>query len=148
MGELQINVHGLSLVERWLTMRDGALDGVYLQYEKSMLTLEGAESLRQLSQKFMIGVWTYSGIDPDDYDTFKSLVQNGHCTFVNTDLPQNFKNDILVKPTEYEQGSLLRLKDIISPYFIHLPMYFCLRLHSPSESRGETGKSIVKPYKT
>lgn len=95
--ELQVGVDDLSPVEHWLRHSDGALDGVYLQYEESMSTPGGAAALRKLSEKFLIGVWAYAEKDPDDYDTFEYLVQNGNCSFVNTDLPRDFRKDVLVK---------------------------------------------------
>ena len=95
--ELQVGVKDLSPVSHWLTTSDGALDGVYLQYEESMTTPEGAAALRQLSEKHLIGIWQYSGVDPDNYKTFEWLVQEGNVTFVNTDLPNHFKNEVLVR---------------------------------------------------
>jgi hypothetical protein len=47
------------------------LDGVYLQWEKEMMTSEGAAYLRQLSQRFLVGIWGYAERDPDDFETFE-----------------------------------------------------------------------------
>jgi glycerophosphoryl diester phosphodiesterase len=95
--EQRVSVDDLLPLDSWLTMDDGSLNGVYLQFEKKMMTEEGAASLRQLSQRFVIGIWSYSGIDPDDYATFEWLVHKCNCTFVNTDLPNHFRNDVFVR---------------------------------------------------
>jgi len=92
--ELQVNVNDFSPVENWLTTTDGTLDGVYIQYEKSMMTPEGAAALRKLSEKHLVGLWGYAEKDPDNYGAFTSLVRNGNCSFVNTDLPRDFRGDI------------------------------------------------------
>ncbi|CAJ1967422.1 unnamed protein product [Cylindrotheca closterium] len=93
--EHRVSVDDLSSVEGWLHRPDGALDGVYLQYEKKMLSPEGIESLRALSNKdCLVGVWAYSGKDPDDFSTFERLVNEGNCTYVNTDLPSHFRKGI------------------------------------------------------
>lgn len=95
--ELQVGCHELHRVESWLSTDDGSLDGVYLQYEESMITPEGAGNLRELSQKYLVGVWGYSGKDPDDFKTFEWLVKEGNCTFVNTDLPKHFRKEIKMR---------------------------------------------------
>mmetsp|Transcript_37278 Transcript_37278/g.90521 ORF Transcript_37278/g.90521 Transcript_37278/m.90521 type:complete len:570 (-) Transcript_37278:951-2660(-) len=95
--EHQVSVDDLSPVDGWLDRphQDGALDGVYLQYEKKMLSPEGIENLRKLSNKgFLVGIWAYSGKDPDDFSTFEKLVNAGNCTYVNTDLPSHFRKGI------------------------------------------------------
>ena len=68
--EMEVHTDELHRVDRWLTEEDGALDGVYLQFEKKMLTKEGAAYLRKLSERLTVGVWNYAERDPDDYDTF------------------------------------------------------------------------------
>eukprot|EP00563_Minutocellus_polymorphus_P005446 CAMPEP_0181026902 /NCGR_PEP_ID=MMETSP1070-20121207/3886_1 /TAXON_ID=265543 /ORGANISM="Minutocellus polymorphus, Strain NH13" /LENGTH=637 /DNA_ID=CAMNT_0023104123 /DNA_START=37 /DNA_END=1947 /DNA_ORIENTATION=- len=56
--ELVVHVSDILQVEQWLGGGDGALDGAYLQFEKEMLTKEGAASLRKLSDKgYSVGVW-------------------------------------------------------------------------------------------
>lgn len=92
--ELQVQYNELHRVDNWLRQDDGSLDGVYLQYEKEMVTDEGAAYLRQLSQRFMVGIWGYANKDPDDFETFSRLVKDGNCTFVNTDLPKDFRKEI------------------------------------------------------
>ena len=62
-----------------------------------MTKAEGAAALRKLSEKHLVGIWQYSGKDPDNYTTFEFLVQEGNVTFVNTDLPNHFKKEILVR---------------------------------------------------
>lgn len=91
--ELQVALHELHRVDGWLNRDDGALDGVYLQFEKKMMTAEGAVFLRQLSERFCVGIWTYSGIDPDNYETFEWLAKEGNCTYINTDLPSDFRSE-------------------------------------------------------
>jgi len=97
--ELQVGVEDLSPVESWICPTDGpALDGVYLQYQPEMMEPDGAAALRRLSVErgFDVGIWTYSKRGPDDYETFHHLVQECNVTYVNTDLPTNFRKDIKV----------------------------------------------------
>jgi glycerophosphoryl diester phosphodiesterase len=95
--EQQLSISDLKPVESWLTMADGSLDGIYLQYESAMMTEDGAVALRKLSERYLVGVWTRSGKDPDDYNTFEWLVRRGNCTFVNSDLPNHFRKDVFVR---------------------------------------------------
>mmetsp|Transcript_4913 Transcript_4913/g.7685 ORF Transcript_4913/g.7685 Transcript_4913/m.7685 type:complete len:616 (-) Transcript_4913:128-1975(-) len=104
--ELQVQFNELHRVDPWLTRNDGSLDGVYLQFEKEMMTPEGAAYLRELSQRFMVGIWGYSGKDPDDYKTFEWLVKEGNCTFVNTDLPKHFRKELLMKSSSTASSSM------------------------------------------
>jgi hypothetical protein len=97
--ELQVGVDDFSPIESWLTMSDGSLDGVYLQFEKKTMTPEGVASLRRLSERCLVGIWSYSGKDPDDFKTFEWLVREGNCTYVNTDLPTRFRKEIMVRST-------------------------------------------------
>ncbi|OEU21477.1 hypothetical protein FRACYDRAFT_235103 [Fragilariopsis cylindrus CCMP1102] len=69
--ELQVQFNELHRVDPWLTAEDGMLDGVYIQYQEEMLTPEGAAHLRQLSQRFLVGIWNYAEKDPDDFKTFE-----------------------------------------------------------------------------
>ncbi len=69
--ELQVQYDELHRVDNWLEHDNGSLDGVYLQYEKEMMTPEGAACLRQLSDRFMVGVWNYAERDPDNFETFE-----------------------------------------------------------------------------
>jgi len=93
--ELQVQYNELHRVDNWLVHDDGILDGVYLQWEKEMMTTEGAAYLRQLSQRFLVGIWGYAERDPDDFKTFEWLVKQGNCSFVNSDLPKDFRSDLL-----------------------------------------------------
>ena len=77
----------------------GSLDGVYLQYQSDMMTPEGAGALSELSRRHTVGVWAYSGKDPDDFETFHWLVQKGNVTFVNTDLPGHFRRGVFKRST-------------------------------------------------
>ena len=69
--ELQVKHNELDRVDDWLMQDDGCLDGVYLQFEKEMMTTEGAACLRELSDRFQVGIWGYSNRDPDDFQTFE-----------------------------------------------------------------------------
>jgi hypothetical protein len=97
--ELQVSVDDFSPIESWLRMSDGSLDGVYLQFEKKTMTPEGAASLRRLSERCLVGIWSHSGKDPDDFKTFEWLVREGNCTYVNTDLPTRFRKEVMVRST-------------------------------------------------
>lgn len=93
--ELQVKHNELERVDNWLTHEDGVLDGVYLQYEKEMMTVEGAAYLRELSKRFLVGIWGYAEKDPDNFETFEWLVRQGNCSFVNSDLPKHFRGELL-----------------------------------------------------
>lgn len=95
--EHRVSVNDLNPVDHWLKRPDGQLDGVYLQFEESMLTPDGAKSLKDLSEQYCVGIWSYSGLDPDNFKTFEWLVEKGNCSFVNTDLPHQFREDIVVR---------------------------------------------------
>jgi glycerophosphoryl diester phosphodiesterase len=87
-------VQAIQKIERWIHC--AGLDGVYLQYEPEMLTPAGSQILKALAttsrhgRGCFVGVWGHNGRDPDDYATFCQLVQQGHVSFVNTDLPMTF----------------------------------------------------------
>ena len=68
--ELQVKHNELHRVDPWLEHEGASLDGVYLQYEDEMKTPEGAAYLKELGQRFNVGVWGYAHKDPDDYETF------------------------------------------------------------------------------
>ena len=90
--ELRTSVSNLSECEHWLRSSDGNLDGVYLQFEPEMLTAEGARALRDFAGRgHRIGMWGYSGRDPDTWESFHYLCREGGLSYVNTDLPKNFK---------------------------------------------------------
>lgn len=95
--ELEVHNNELHRVDSWLTTSEGSLDGVYLQFEESMMTPKGAAQLRELSQRYLVGVWGHSGRDPDDFKTFEWLVQEANCSFVNTDLPKQFREELLIE---------------------------------------------------
>jgi hypothetical protein len=89
--KLQVGVFDLQNVDQWLNRHDGSLDGVYLQFEKEMLSAEGSSALRKLASRYTVGVWGHAHKDPDDYETFRQLVRDGMVSFVNSDLPKAFK---------------------------------------------------------
>lgn len=89
--ELWVDVADLSPIDGWLHSHDGSLDGVYLKFQKSMMTSDGAKALQQLSNKYSVGVWGHNGRDPDDWETFHWLVRECRVSYVNTDLPKGFK---------------------------------------------------------
>lgn len=93
--ELHVGVDDFSPIDGWLQSDTGALDGVYLQYQKEMKTTAGASALYDLSQRYAVGVWGYSGKDPDDWETFHWLVEQGNVSYVNSDLPGNFRKEIV-----------------------------------------------------
>lgn len=95
--ELQVHYNELHRVDNWLNHDKGVLDGVYLQYEKEMMTPEGAACLRQLSKRTMVGIWNFAERDPDNFETFEWLVKEGNCSFVNTDLPKYFCKAVLTQ---------------------------------------------------
>lgn len=100
--EQRVSVDDFSPVESLLKGSDGQLDGVYLQWEENMMTEEGARHLSELSQRCLVGIWTYSGKDPDDFNTYQFLVKKGNCTFVNTDLPNHFHKDVPTGKAAYD----------------------------------------------
>ena len=89
--ELQVSVLETDKVEGWLHRDDGALDGVYMQFQTEMLEPEGTAALQELASKYSVGVWGHAHRDPDDYKTFHHLVKNGNVSYVNTDLPKGFR---------------------------------------------------------
>ena len=104
--EMRVGVDDFSPVDGWLSVSQNgpgdnsafsSLDGVYLQFQEEMMTPEGAASLRKLSERYLVGIWGYSGQDPDNYETFMWLVEEGNATYVNTDLPTYFRKDIIMK---------------------------------------------------
>ena len=114
---LRAGVEDLSPVEAWLNSGGGdgsSLDGVYLQFQPEMLEPEGVAALRKLSQTYAVGVWTHSGKDPDNYETFYKLAHEANVTFVNTDLPANFRAS--VRKTGKPLGSSRYKKAVTLPY--------------------------------
>jgi glycerophosphoryl diester phosphodiesterase len=95
--ELKVKHDELHRVDHWLVNDETSLDGVYLQFEKAMMTPDGAACLRQLSQRFLVGIWGYAEKDPDNFETFEWLVKQGNCSFVNSDLPKHFRKELLMK---------------------------------------------------
>ena len=90
--ELVTCVTDFSKVDSWL-QHEGkpSLDGVYLQFQPEMLLPEGLAALRDLSSKYLVGVWLMLG-DPDDIMTATRLIEGGGVSYVNTDIPRTFTN--------------------------------------------------------
>lgn len=89
--ELTVSVSDFTPVHAWLRHEDKAsLNGVYLQYQPEMLHPEGIASLRALTRCYQVGIWGEFG-DPDDIVTVTRLVRECGVSFVNTDLPRNFR---------------------------------------------------------
>jgi len=78
-------------LEGWLRGRDGgSLDGVYMQYQKNMLGIEGQNVMRNLASRYNVGIWGANPV-PDDWSTFHSLVTECHVSYVNSSLPRHFR---------------------------------------------------------
>jgi hypothetical protein len=92
--DLRVGVEDTSPIDGWLK---GSLDGVYMEFQKIMLEPIGAAALKDLSERCIVGVWGHANQDPDDYETFSTLVRDGNVRFVNTDLPEYFRKGILVQ---------------------------------------------------
>jgi glycerophosphoryl diester phosphodiesterase len=101
--ELFLDIMGdqLRRVDDWLKVEDNnvpgvvtggkqCIDGIYVQYQPCMMTMEGARVLRELASRYEVGVWG-DKTTPDDYQTFHWLVREGRCRYVNSDLPRSFK---------------------------------------------------------
>lgn len=96
--ELRMDISDFSPLESWLAgVNNTGLDGVYLQYQPEMKTEEGARALKKLSGQHKIGVWMYADKDPDDYETVEWLVRECGVSYVNTDLPRNFRQGVSPK---------------------------------------------------
>lgn len=78
-------------IDDWLRGGDGGtLDGVYLQYQKAMMGLEGSKAMRNMASRYDVGIWGANPV-PDDWDTFHALVSECHVSYVNTSLPRHFR---------------------------------------------------------
>ena len=85
------NPEKITELEGWLRGRDGgSLDGVYMQYQKPMLGIEGQNVMRNLASRYHVGIWGANPI-PDDWNTFHSLVTECHVSYVNSSLPRHFR---------------------------------------------------------
>lgn len=84
------NPEKITELEGWLRGRDGgSLDGVYMQYQKAMLGIEGQNVMRNLASRYNVGIWGANPV-PDDWNTFHSLVAECHVSYVNSSLPRHF----------------------------------------------------------
>ncbi len=85
------NPDKITELEGWLRERDGgSLDGVYMQYQKVRLGIEGQNIMRNLASRYNVGIWGANPV-PDDWHTFHSLVTECHVSYVNSSLPRNFR---------------------------------------------------------
>ncbi len=85
------NPEKITELEGWLRGRDGgSLDGVYMQYQKAMLGIEGQNVMRNLASRYHVGIWGANPV-PDDWNTFHSLVTECHVSYVNSSLPRHFR---------------------------------------------------------
>jgi len=84
-----------SRLENWLRGRDGgSLDGVYMQFQKAMISEpEASEAMRALASQYDLGIWG-ANPKPDDWETFHRLVTECHVSFVNTGLPKHFMRKV------------------------------------------------------
>ena len=108
--ELQVGIKDdFSPVPGWLQAGEDSLDGVYIQFEPEMMTPKGAATVAKLSRNYAVGIWGYSGKDPDNWDTFHWLVERCQVNYVNTDLPTNFRKDVTLptRKKDYLTGTSL-----------------------------------------
>eukprot|EP00585_Thalassiosira_rotula_P012941 CAMPEP_0196132160 /NCGR_PEP_ID=MMETSP0910-20130528/1887_1 /TAXON_ID=49265 /ORGANISM="Thalassiosira rotula, Strain GSO102" /LENGTH=970 /DNA_ID=CAMNT_0041391727 /DNA_START=51 /DNA_END=2963 /DNA_ORIENTATION=- len=78
-------------LDGWLRGPDGgALDGVYMQYQKPMMGPEGSKAMRNLASRYDVGIWGANPV-PDDWGTFHTLVSECHVSYVNSSLPKHFR---------------------------------------------------------
>ena len=78
-------------LDGWLRGGDGGtLDGVYIQYQKSMMGPEGSKAMRNLASRYDVGIWGANPV-PDDWETFHALVTECHVSYVNSSLPKHFR---------------------------------------------------------
>ena len=98
-NEMWVDINSdIAPIDGWLQSNNGekVLDGIYLRFQKEMLTEKGANILKELSRRYTVGVWVLLNEDPDNYETMKWLVDNGGVTFFNTDLPRTFSSGSLL----------------------------------------------------
>mmetsp|Transcript_29178 Transcript_29178/g.47885 ORF Transcript_29178/g.47885 Transcript_29178/m.47885 type:complete len:675 (-) Transcript_29178:426-2450(-) len=81
----------LAELDGWLRGGDGGtLDGVYIQYQKSMMSPKGSKAMRNLAARYDVGIWGANPV-PDDWGTFHTLVTECHVSYVNSSLPKHFR---------------------------------------------------------
>jgi len=64
-----------------------SLDGLYIEFQKEMLTPEGQATLRSMAQRRIIGIWTRAGIHPDKLEVVKSLTREAGAALRQHRLP-------------------------------------------------------------
>merc|ERR1711862_1022951 len=79
-AEFCVNVNDFSIVDSW--MSESGLDGVYLEYEAEMLELRGIEAMRNLTDKYDVGVWMRAEKHPDKLSNCRSLMYDCNVSFV------------------------------------------------------------------
>jgi len=89
--EFCVNVKDFSIVDSW--MNESMLDGVYIEYESDMLTLNGIDAMRNLSDKYDVGVWMRAEKHPDKLSNCRSLMYDCNVSYINTDFPPDFYYD-------------------------------------------------------
>jgi hypothetical protein len=78
-------------IRSWLVKEDSKLDGVYIQYEPSMVAADNdvaRKTLQALASDWTLGVWG-TKFQPDNLATSSHLLGAG-VEWVNTDLPRTF----------------------------------------------------------
>jgi len=89
--EFCVNTKDFSIVDSW--MNESMLDGVYLEYESDMLTLNGIDAMRNLTEKYYVGVWMRAEKHPDKLSNCRSLMYDCNVSYINTDFPPDFYYD-------------------------------------------------------
>ena len=90
-AEFCVNTKDFSIIDSW--MNESMLDGVYLEYEPEMLTFSGNEAMRNLTDKYEVGVWTRAEKHPDKLSNCRSLMYECNISYINTDFPPDFYYD-------------------------------------------------------
>ena len=99
-------------IDDWLRGGDGGtLDGVYLQYQKAMMGLEGSKAMRSMASRYDVGIWGANPV-PDDWDTFHALVSECHVSYVNTSLPRHFRR----KMKKSQSANTLAMNGILASH--------------------------------
>ena len=90
-AEFCVNTKDFSIIDSW--MNESMLDGVYLEYEPEMLTFSGNEAMRNLTDKYEVGVWMRAEKHPDKLSNCRSLMYECNVSYINTDFPPDFYYD-------------------------------------------------------
>jgi len=79
-----VDLQDVAGIMKYVKRENSELDGVYLEFNDSMLTPEGLSEIGQILSQCELGLYD---IKPDNVATMERLVRAG-VTYVNTDLPQ------------------------------------------------------------